>query len=231
MAEHRLTDARLCSAIPYLTKGGRVADIGTDHAYLPIHLVAEGIVREALACDINEGPIESARANIREAGLEAQISTLRTDGLCGVEAFAPDDILIFGMGGELIVRILSDAPWIRREGIGLVLQPMSRASVLRKWLAEEGFSLLGETLTQDGRKFYQTIHARWSGRPTVLSEEEALLGRLPQSASPELLRAFLAHEIAVRERILRGKSLSAVADGEKEQRELQFLRERLEIAR
>lgn len=231
MAEHRLTDARLCSATPYLTRGGRVADIGTDHAYLPIHLVAEGIVREALACDINEGPIESARANIREAGLEAQISTLRTDGLCGVEAFAPDDILIFGMGGELIVRILSDAPWIRREGIGLVLQPMSRASVLRKWLAEEGFSLLGETLTQDGRKFYQTIHARWSGRPTVLSEEEALLGRLPQSASPELLRAFLAHEIAVRERILRGKSLSAVADGEKEQRELQFLRERLEIAR
>lgn len=231
MAEHRLTDARLCSAIPYLTRGGRVADIGTDHAYLPIHLVAEGIVREALACDINEGPIESARANIREAGLEAQIFTLRTDGLCGVEAFAPDDILIFGMGGELIVRILSDAPWIRREGIGLVLQPMSRASVLRKWLAEEGFSLLGETLTQDGRKFYQTIHARWSGRPTVLSEEEALLGRLPQSASPELLRAFLAHEIAVRERILRGKSLSAVADGEKEQRELQFLRERLEIAR
>ena len=86
-------------------------------------------------------------------------------------------------------------------------------------------------MTQDGRKFYQTIHARWSGRPTVLSEEEALLGRLPQSASPELLRAFLAHEIAVRERILRGKSLSAVADGEKEQRELQFLRERLEIAR
>lgn len=231
MAEHRLTDARLCSAIPYLTRGGRVADIGTDHAYLPIHLVAEGIVKEALACDINEGPIESARANIREAGLEEQISTLRTDGLCGVEAFAPDDILIFGMGGELIVRILSDAPWIRREGIGLVLQPMSRASVLRKWLAEEGFSLLGETLTQDGRKFYQTIHARWSGRPTVLSEEEALLGRLPQSASPELLRAFLAHEIAVRERILRGKSLSAVADGEKEQRELQFLRERLEIAR
>lgn len=231
MTEHRLLDARLCSAIPYLKRGGRVADIGTDHAYLPIHLVAEGIVKEALACDINEGPIESARANIREAGLEAQISTLRTDGLCGVEAFAPDDILIFGMGGELIVRILSDAPWIRRAGVGLVLQPMSRASVLRKWLAEEGFSILGETLTRDGRKFYQTLHAEWRGVPTALSEEEALLGRLPEGASPELLRAFLTHEIAVRERILRGKSLSTAADGEKEQRELQFLRERLEIAK
>ena len=224
-------NSRLTKIAGMIRKGDRGADIGTDHAYLPIHLVREGLVSAALACDINQGPIASARANIAAAGMEDRIGTLLTDGLHGVQAFRPDDVLIFGMGGELIVRILSDAPWIRRAGVGLVLQPMSRASVLRKWLAEEGFSILGETLTRDGRKFYQTLHAEWRGVPTALSEEEALLGRLPEGTSPELLRAFLAHEIAVRERILRGKSLSTAADGEKEQRELQFLRERLEIAK
>lgn len=228
MQEHRRIDARLCSAIPYIQRGGRVADIGTDHAYLPIHLVKEGLAERALACDINEGPIESARQNIREAGLADRIDTLRTDGLHGVEAFAPTDILIFGMGGELILRILSEAPWIRRPGISFVLQPMSRASVLRKWLLEEGFSIKGEQLTRDGRKYYQTLHAVFGGEPTSCSEEEALLGRLQENAPRELFCAFLAHEIAVRERILRGKSRSDCADAEKESRELKFLNERLE---
>ena len=228
MQEPCLLDARLCSAIPYLKKGGRVADIGTDHAYLPIYLVQQGISLEALACDINEGPIESARINIRAAGLEERIQTLRTDGLHGVEPFAPDDILIFGMGGELILRILSEAPWVRNGRIGLILQPMSRASVLRGWLLSQGFSIEGERLTKDGRKYYQTIHARWNGSPAAPSEEECLLGRWDSDVPSELVRAFLEHEIAVRERILRGKSQSSDADGEKERREVQFLKERLE---
>ena len=228
MQESCLLDARLCSAIPYLRKGGRVGAIGTDHAYLPIHLVQQVISCQALACEINEGPIESARVKIRAAGLEDRIRTLRTDGLHGVESFAPDDILVFGMGGELIVRILSEAPWIRNGRIGLILQPMSRASVLRGWLLSQGFSIEGERLTKDGRKYYQTIHARWSGVPAAPSEEECLVGRLDADVPPELVRAFLEHEIAVRERILRGKSRSSDADGEKERREVQFLKERLE---
>lgn len=228
MKQSCFADARLFSAIPYLKKGGRVADIGTDHAYLPIYLLQQGISLEALACDINEGPIESARVNIREAGLEGKIQTLRTDGLHGVEPFAPDDVLIFGMGGELILRILSEAPWIRREGIGLVLQPMSRASILRRWLLEEGFSIRGERLTRDGRKYYQTIYAEWGGEPTHPSEERCLIGRFDPDVPEALIRSFLEHEIAVRERILRGKSRSDCADADKESRELKFLNERLE---
>jgi tRNA (adenine22-N1)-methyltransferase len=79
-------DARLMSAVGYLKKGGRVIDVGTDHAYLPIYLVREGIVSSALACDINKGPIDSARANIAAAELSDRISTLQTDGLHGTEA-------------------------------------------------------------------------------------------------------------------------------------------------
>ena len=85
-------DARLLSALPYLTPGGTVADIGTDHAYLPIELCRRGICRRAVACDINRGPLESARANIAAAGFSDRIDTLLTDGLHGVEQWHPHSV-------------------------------------------------------------------------------------------------------------------------------------------
>ena len=204
MQTQNIPDTRLRSAIPYLKKGGRVADIGTDHAYLPIYLVGQGFSSCAIACDINEGPIRSARTNIAAAGLEGRIETLCTDGLCGVERFAPDDVMIFGMGGELIARILSDAPWVKDSGIGLILQPMTRASVLRRWLLENGFEILGETLTFED-KYYQTVHARYDGVMRSYDERELLLGRLNIEARPPLFEGFLRHEIKVLDAIIAGK--------------------------
>ena len=212
-----LPDTRLRSAVPYLTRGGRVADIGTDHAYLPIYLVGEGISSAAIACDINEGPIRSARKNIAAAGLDGYIQTLCTDGLCGVENFAPDDVMIFGMGGELIARILSDAPWVKNEKIGLILQPMTRASVLRRWLLENGFSILGETITFED-KYYQTIYARYGGVPETYDEVALLLGRLNIVSRPPLFDGFLRHEIKVLDAIIRGKSRAKNADVREETR-------------
>ena len=203
--------ARLSSAIPYLTKGGCVADIGTDHAYLPIYLMQEGLISRAVACDVNEGPIESARAHIEAAGLSDRIQTLHTDGLHGVEPFAPDDILVFGMGGELIVKILSEAPWIRNGAIRLILQPMSRASVLRRWLCENGFSIVGETLSYE-EKYYQTVAARYTGVRTLYSDAEYEIGRINIETRPPLFEDFLRHEIAVLNRILAGKARSEDAD-------------------
>ena len=203
--------ARLSSALPYLKKGGRVIDVGTDHAYLPIHLVQQGISCHALACDINEGPIRSAQENILAAGLSAQIGTRLTDGLHGTQDFDPDDILIFGMGGELIARILSEAEWVKDPKIGLVLQPMSRVSVLRRYLAENGFEIVGESLTFED-KIYQTIAARWSGVRYELSELEAWVGAKNLSDRPPLFEAFVRHEIGVFESIIAGKSKSLHAD-------------------
>ena len=219
--------ARLCSAFPYLTKGGTVIDVGTDHAYLPIYLVGQGISSRALACDINKGPIESAQRNIAAAGLKEKIDTLCTDGLHGAEDFRPDDILIFGMGGELIIHILSESPWVKNPNFGLVLQPMTRAHLLRRWLLENGFEIVGETITLEDR-YYQTIAARYCGKIEEYTEEELLLGRLNiQNGSPHL-RGFVEHEIGVWESIRRGKSQSATADTRDEDRTLQFLKKRLE---
>ena len=219
--------ARLCSALPYLTQGGSVIDVGTDHAYLPIYLVEKGISSRALACDINLGPIESAGRNIAARGLAQKIGTLQTDGLHGTESFAPDDILIFGMGGELIIRILSEAPWVKDAGIGLILQPMTRAHLLRRWLLENGFSIVGETITHEDR-YYQTIAARFSGKSEEYTEEELLLGKWNIQNSAPNLCGFIKHEIGVWEAIRRGKSQSASADTRDEDRTLQFLKERLE---
>lgn len=226
-----IPDARLLSSLGFLRAGARIVDVGTDHAYLPIYLVERGLVSHALACDINLGPIESARANIRAAGLSDRIDTLQTDGLAGTEYFSPDHILIFGMGGELIARILSDAPWIRTPEISLILQPMSRISYLRRWLLENGFSVTGETLSQK-EKYYQTIEARFDPSRArgacEWSEEELLLGKHNIEENAPLFRGFLAHEIRVIETVLRGKQKGAEADTAAEERMLEILRTRLE---
>jgi tRNA (adenine22-N1)-methyltransferase len=220
--------ARLCSALPYLKKGGAVIDVGTDHAYLPIYLVGQHISSRALACDINLGPIESAERNIAAAHLSKKIATLCTDGLHGAEEFGADDVLIFGMGGELIMRILSEAPWVKNASIGLVLQPMTRAHVLRAWLLENGFEIVGEAITHEDRRYYQTVAARYCGKKGEYSEEELLLGRLNIQNKTPHLKGFIEHEIGVWEAIRRGKAASKTGDTSDEDRVLQFLKDRLE---
>jgi tRNA (adenine22-N1)-methyltransferase len=227
MQPKTVLSARLRSAVPYLKRGGAVIDVGTDHAYLPIYLVSEGISSRALACDINRGPIESAARNIAAAGLKDKIDTLCTDGLHGAEQFDPDDIMIFGMGGELIIRILSEAPWVKDAGIGLVLQPMTRAHLLRRWLLENGFAIVGETITHEDR-YYQTLAARYCGKREEYTEEELLLGRLNIENNAPHLGGFIEHEIGVWQAILRGKSRAVDADTRDEERVLEFLKTRLE---
>ncbi len=163
---------RLATAVPYVRRGHIVADIGTDHAYLPISLCERGILtpaREgnicAVAADINAGPVARAEMHIAAAGLADRIAAVKTDGLTGLDRYAPTDIIIFGMGGELIASIVAAAPWIRTAETRLILQPMTHAADLRAYLAGEGWRIVGETLSREGARLYQTICAEWNGRP------------------------------------------------------------------
>lgn len=211
MPAEKQPDARLLSAIPYLRPGDRVADVGTDHAYLPIYLVRQGIASAVLASDVNRGPIERAREHIREAGLSDSIQTLQADGLHGVESFKPDSILIFGMGGELIVKILSEAPWIRNSAIRLILQPMSRAAVLRAWLNENGFTVIGETLTF-ADQYYQTVCAEWTGNTEPYTALELLIGKSRFYRDAPYPDAFIEQKIRIYSAIVAGKKRSAGAE-------------------
>lgn len=175
-----ILDSRLSAAAGFVPAGARLADIGSDHAYLPIQLVLSGVAECALASDINEGPVRAARKNIEEFGVGDRVRCMCSDGLCGVEDFAPDCITVLGMGGELIVRILHAAPWIRAEGIRLILQPMTHSEAVSRYLCSEGFKITDETIVCDGTRddrIYRIIVAEFDGIKRELNDAEHYIGK------------------------------------------------------
>ena len=200
-------DHRLQTAVPFVREGATVADVGTDHAYLPVFLTGTGQARFAVASDINEGPIERAAQHVAEYGLSDKVKTVRADGLAGLEEYRPTDIIVFGMGGELIVRILRDAPWVKDPAIRLILQPMTHAECLRRYLAEEGFATVGEVLSREGGKIYQTVVAAYNGTPQSIDALTAELGRFATAKNEEepLRAPLIAHRIEVLEAAAAGK--------------------------
>ena len=181
-------------------KGARLADIGSDHAYLPIALCLENKIECALASDINEGPVGAAVANIHKNGLSDRIVAVRADGLDKTRDFAPNCITVLGMGGELIVSILDKADWVKDDGITLVLQPMTHPEILAKYLAEEGFDFIDEKIVRDGTRddrIYRIICAKFDGKRRELTEAEALVGKINLASGDEAARAYIERIIRV----------------------------------
>lgn len=168
---------RLSTAASYVRSGAFVADIGTDHAYLPIYLVSSGIVSGALASDVNEGPIQKAKENIAKYGLCDKINTEIANGLDGIEKYAPTDIMICGMGGELIAKILEASSYVKNSGIRLILQPMTSVYELREYLAN-GFSTIAENVACEDGKIYQILCVQYDGKEHSYTKAELELGKL-----------------------------------------------------
>ena len=219
-------DHRLQSAVPFVRQGAVVADVGTDHAYLPLVLTGMGQARAAVASDINAGPIERAAQHVAEYGLSDKVKTVRADGLDGIEPYHPTDIIIFGMGGELIARIIADAKWVQNDTVRLILQPMTHAECVRRYLAETGFQIIDEVLSKESGKIYQTIVAEYNGVPYPVDDVTAELGRFAEkTASPSPHRAeLIAHRIEVLTAAVNGKE-KAGADTSAERRFIERLRE------
>ena len=125
-------DDRLLAVAACVPKGAYLADVGTDHAYLPIYLAEQGKLSGAVASDIHKGPLESAKKNISENGFSSLIATVLTDGLQGLEIYPVTDIAIAGMGGLMIAGILEKAAFLRERRPRLILQPMQHISLNRK---------------------------------------------------------------------------------------------------
>ncbi len=156
--------------------GSYIIDVGTDHAYLPIHLIQNGTARACLASDIHEGPCESARKHIAECGLSDKIEVRKADGLCGAKAFGQTDIIIAGMGGALICEILEKAQFIKSENIRLILQPMRNVPDLRKYLLDNGFAIVKEALAAEDERIYEIICAEFRGEKGEYTPLSLLLG-------------------------------------------------------
>jgi tRNA (adenine22-N1)-methyltransferase len=174
---------RLSALASLVPAGSRLADIGTDHGRLPVWLLQNGQITSALAADIRPGPLESARRTAAEAGVFG-IRFLLSDGLSCVAADEADTVVIAGMGGDNITEILRRAPWVR-DGVLLLLQPMTKAEELRRCLPELGLAVQRETLAAEGSRLYQILSVRGGVSP-VYSEGELYTGLLAQIVSDPL---------------------------------------------
>lgn len=197
---------RLSTAASFVRSGAFVADIGTDHAYLPIYLVASGKARGALASDINKGPIKTAQENIAKHCLEKSIFTQIANGLEGIEKYEPTDIVICGMGGELIARILDDSRYIKNSEIRLILQPMTSVFELREYLAN-GFYTIAENVVSEDGKLYQIICAMYDGKEHSYTRAELELGKLNIEGRSEEFMLLLNSTIAKKQKRLNGLRL------------------------
>ncbi len=172
-------------AADFVRRGSSVADIGSDHAYLPCYLVAQGICPRAVASDLRPGPLENAKKNIAACGLSEKIVTRLSDGLDGISPEEADDIVLTGMGGTLMAQLLSRAPWLKDERKRLILQPMSHAQDVREFLYSNGFEIEAENACGQDGKLYLCMLARYTGKCTKITDDLLYIGKLYICEKPE----------------------------------------------
>ena len=169
---------RLALCAKLVREGSTLCDVGTDHAYLPIYLLKSGKILCAIASDINSGPLAAAEKNAEKYGAEGNLTLRLSDGLREIGEQEADDIVIAGMGGELILRIVSDTPWLQDSKKRLILQPMSSMEELRIGLRDLGFAVLEEHAAEDAGKIYSAFSAAFLGTTPETDELYPYLGKL-----------------------------------------------------
>lgn len=204
-------DARLASAAGLVRQGACFADIGTDHARLPLFLLSSGRVVRAYAADVARGPLSRAKEAIEQAG-ESRCETVLCDGAAALAGRGITDYAICGMGGELIARIISDAPQLRDASVRLILQPMTRAAHLRRYLAENGFRILREVYSIAASRPYVCLLAEFCGGYRQISRMEAEIGT-PEDPGDQAFRAYARQRLRALEREAAGARQSG-RDGE-----------------
>ncbi len=188
-------DVRLQTVAEFVPQNARLADIGTDHASLPVYLVQKGTVPFAIAADVNKGPLEHAARAVEEAGLQTQIVLRLSNGLDEIKETEVDCIVMAGMGGILICQLVDKAPWLKNAGKTLILQPMTDAPLLREFLAKEGYAVVAEKGVVHKTHAYTVMKAVYNGAKTTPSLLELYVGKLTQNMEKGE-RGFLKKEAA-----------------------------------
>lgn len=176
-------DERLSAAAELVREGAYVCDVGTDHAYLPCALMQMGKISGGMAMDVNEGPLENANRTIAAYGLQENIVTRLSDGLDALteqEQQRITDVMICGMGGELIETLIGRADWLKNAEKCLILQPMTQIPYLRRALYRMGFAILHEIPVVDKNHLYTVIRAVYTGESVEPDELQAQVGKVPE---------------------------------------------------
>lgn len=195
-------DKRLELCASFVRDGVKIADIGTDHAYLPIWLMLNDKIESALACDINEGPLQSGRTDVVRYNLGDKITLRISDGLKNVDECEADDIIIAGMGGELIARIIADCDWAKNEEKRFILQPMTKCEVLIEYLYENGFEILEQKACECDKKHYTVMLVQYTGKTETHEKSFLYMGKLDVNDAQS--KIYLSHIISHLEKRARG---------------------------
>ncbi|MBS6397984.1 MAG: SAM-dependent methyltransferase [Clostridiales bacterium] len=177
-----------------VTEGSRLADVGTDHGYIPIVLVQRKRIPSAIAMDVNKGPLERANAHIHTCGLDTYIETRLSDGLEKLKAEEADTVLIAGMGGGLTVRILKGGEHCLSTVKELILQPQSDIHLVREYLCRNHFRIVEEDMVLDEGKYYPMMKAV-HGEAEEMDAAALFYGDRKLQKSPAVLREYIGAEL------------------------------------
>lgn len=171
-------DSRLIAIANLVRKNKIFADIGTDHAYLPVYLVENGIVNRAIAADLRVGPLENAKLAVESYNYSDKIELRLSDGLDNFKENEVEEIAVAGMGGLLISSFIERTTWLRNSDIHLILQPMTHVEELRKALFDNGFIIDNEVVAEDDDKLYIVLSVYFYGDATAYTDLDLIVGRL-----------------------------------------------------
>ncbi len=172
---------RLKAAADMVRDGVRIADIGTDHAYLPAYLLLQNKVTKALACDVSKGPLCNAEKTALIYHLEDRLSLRLSDGFDSIGEDEADDFIICGMGGSLIAELLEITPWLKNEKYRLIIQPQSHSNDVREYLINNGFEIIKETALFDEGRVYNAMAAEYTGEHKEYCPSYIYFGSLPEN--------------------------------------------------
>lgn len=172
---------RLAATASLVSGGGSIVDVGTDHAYLPAHLILTKKIPFAIASDLRKSPLDNARDTVIKYKLQKKIELRLSDGLKEIKPDEVEEIVFAGMGGTLIAEKLKECSWIKNEKYHFIFQPQSKAEDLREFLYSNGFKINKELAVNEGDRYYITFDAYYTGKIESFTLSDCFIGKLPKT--------------------------------------------------
>ncbi len=225
---------RLQAVADLAEDAGVVADVGTDHGYIPLFLIACGKAQRAIAMDINEGPLQRAREHIRQYNQQERIETRLSDGLSKLRPGEAQTIVIAGMGGALMKRILTEGEATAHAADCLVLQPQSELPMFRRFLVEYGYRILREDMVYEDGKFYSMMAVKWTESDVgdnlqAMTEADFKYGPLLRARKHPVIRKYLLRQKEQKQKILERLGKNARQDVSERRAQIREELEEIEV--
>ena len=225
---------RLQAVADLAEDAGVVADVGTDHGYIPLFLIACGKAQRAIAMDINEGPLQRAREHIRQYNQQERIETRLSDGLSKLRPGEAQTIVIAGMGGALMKRILTEGEATAHAADCLVLQPQSELPMFRRFLVEYGYRILREDMVYEDGKFYSMMAVKWTESDVgdnlqAMTEADFKYGPVLRARKHPVLRKYLLRQKEQKQKILERLGKNARQDVSERRAQIREELEEIEV--